>query len=91
MVHLQSHCVFCGRAHFVPDIVAISNGQKVCGVCGHTAPVFTSKEAYTQAMKGYCCPRCHMVSHHPDHLVNGYCGNCHDCTAQDIVVGRRSV
>lgn len=30
----------------------------------------------------FTCPRCHMVSHHPKDEEHGYCGNCHDFTAQ---------
>lgn len=26
------------------------------------------------------CPRCGMVSHHPDDVREGYCGACHDWT-----------
>jgi hypothetical protein len=29
----------------------------------------------------FWCPRCHMVSHNPNDLLNGWCGNCCDQTA----------
>lgn len=28
------------------------------------------------------CPRCGMVSYHPDDIAAGYCGKCHDWTGQ---------
>jgi ribosomal protein S27AE len=27
------------------------------------------------------CPRCGMTSHNPHDIAQGYCGNCHDWTA----------
>jgi hypothetical protein len=27
------------------------------------------------------CPRCHMTSHNPNDVREGYCGNCHDWTS----------
>jgi ribosomal protein S27AE len=32
------------------------------------------------------CPRCGMVSHNPNDIAEGYCGNCHDWTAPVVPV-----
>jgi hypothetical protein len=29
---------------------------------------------------GFRCPHCGMVSHNPNDIAEGYCGNCHDWT-----------
>jgi ribosomal protein S27AE len=29
------------------------------------------------------CPRCGMVSAHPEDVREGYCGNCHDWTSRE--------
>ena len=31
-------------------------------------------------MQPFRCPRCKMVSQHPEDAEQGYCGNCHDWT-----------
>ena len=31
---------------------------------------------------GFTCPRCGRTSYHPDDLLSGYCGACHDWTAE---------
>lgn len=36
-------------------------------------------EALERAL-AFECPRCHMISHHPAHVEQGYCGNCNDWT-----------
>lgn len=28
------------------------------------------------------CPVCHMKSHHPNDIKEGYCGACHDFTGE---------
>lgn len=33
------------------------------------------------ACRHFTCPRCGMVSHHPEDRREGYCGRCHDWTA----------
>lgn len=30
------------------------------------------------------CPRCGLTSYHPDDVREGYCGNCHEWTTQNI-------
>lgn len=32
------------------------------------------------------CPRCGAVSSHPLDLIHGYCGRCHDWTAQPVTL-----
>lgn len=32
----------------------------------------------------FTCPRCSMTSSHPKDAEEGYCGNCHDWTAQGL-------
>jgi ribosomal protein S27AE len=33
----------------------------------------------------YTCPRCGATSYSPHDIAEGYCGSCHDWTAQDEV------
>jgi hypothetical protein len=33
-------------------------------------------------VSAFTCPRCGMTSHNPNDAREGYCGNCHDWTAQ---------
>jgi len=34
------------------------------------------------AEPSFTCPRCGMTSHNPRDAEEGYCGNCHDWTAE---------
>ena len=34
-----------------------------------------------EALPVFTCPRCGSVSHHPEDIRHGYCGNCHAFTA----------
>lgn len=33
-------------------------------------------------LPGYRCPRCTWVSYNPNDIREGYCGHCHDWTAE---------
>lgn len=33
-------------------------------------------------VEAFVCPVCHKVSHHPDDVAEGYCGNCHSFTGE---------
>ncbi len=46
----------------------------ICGKCGRTYD-----EKGTQV---YWCPKCDMISYHPEDILNNYCGNCHKTRQQ---------
>ena len=43
-------------------------------------PVAKHLPGRPQEAQAVVCPRCEMISFHPDDIREGYCGNCHDWT-----------
>lgn len=39
----------------------------------------------------FTCPRCRMTSYNPMDVLNGYCGNCDDTTALEILIALSEV
>jgi hypothetical protein len=59
--------------------------------CGNPGCVLTlstgedSAKVHPMTFTSITCPICHMISHNPMDVAEGYCGNCHAWTAPRCV------
>lgn len=42
--------------------------------------VMSRRKRLSSVVPSFTCPRCGMMSYHPDDVREGYCGSCHDWT-----------
>ena len=48
---MQPRCVYCKREQYAFNVLAISLGNAPCGHCRRTPPVFTTPDAYRDALR----------------------------------------
>jgi ribosomal protein S27AE len=91
---LEYDCADCGR-HVIAFLglpeafLGLPEAAWRCGSCqwirDNVAPggqaAVRERLGVPLAASRFACPRCGAVSHHPQDVLEGYCGRCHDWTA----------
>jgi hypothetical protein len=71
----------CGGREWVIYTLAVDgtpHQHMQCTACGECYCDGACRAGLAAEPAGFRCPRCGMVSHHPEDNRRRYCGNCHE-------------